>query len=29
MQQCCIAHARAPGFETYTTGWHSFLIYEF
>ena len=28
MQQCCVAHARAPGFETYTTGWHSFLIYE-
>lgn len=29
MQKVCIAHARAPGFETYTTGWHSILIYEF
>ncbi|MDB5310477.1 MAG: methyl-accepting chemotaxis sensory transducer [Gemmataceae bacterium] len=25
----CIAHARAPGFETYSTGWHSLLIYTF
>lgn len=24
--QCCIAHARAPGFETFTTGWHSLII---
>ena len=22
----CIAHARAPGFETYCTGWHSWII---
>ncbi|MEN0110095.1 MAG: methyl-accepting chemotaxis protein [Planctomycetota bacterium] len=25
-QRVCVAHARAPGFETYTTGWHSVLI---
>ncbi|MEM8865763.1 MAG: cache domain-containing protein [Planctomycetota bacterium] len=25
-QRCCIAHAQAPGFETYSTGWHSVLI---
>lgn len=25
-QRSCIAHARAPGFETYTTGWHSVII---
>jgi hypothetical protein len=24
--QCCVAHARAPGFETYTTGWFSLII---
>jgi len=24
--KCCIAHARAPGYETYTTGWHSLII---
>lgn len=29
LQQVCIAHARSPGFETYSTGWHSLLIYEF
>lgn len=23
---CCIAHAAAPGYETYTTGWHSLII---
>jgi hypothetical protein len=23
---CCFAHARAPGFETYSTGWHSVII---
>jgi hypothetical protein len=23
---CCFAHARAPGFETYSTGWHSLII---
>lgn len=23
---CCIAHAKAPGYETYTTGWHSLII---
>ncbi|MEM1304414.1 MAG: cache domain-containing protein, partial [Planctomycetota bacterium] len=22
----CVAHARAPGFETYSTGWHSVII---
>jgi hypothetical protein len=25
-QKCCIAHALAPGFETYSTGWHSLVI---
>jgi Methyl-accepting chemotaxis protein (MCP) signalling domain/Cache domain len=25
-QPCCVAHARAPGFETYTTGWFSLII---
>jgi hypothetical protein len=25
---CCIAHARSPGFETYATGWHSFILQE-
>lgn len=24
--RCCIAHARAPGFETYSTNWHSLII---
>ncbi len=24
----CMAHAKAPGFETYTTGWHSVIIQE-
>lgn len=28
-QRLCYAHARAPGFETYTTGWHSVLVYTF
>ncbi len=23
---CCIAHAQSPGFEGYTTGWHSVII---
>lgn len=23
---CCIAHAAAPGFETYSTGWYSIII---
>lgn len=23
---CCIAHATAPGYETYSTGWHSLMI---
>lgn len=23
---CCIAHAKAPGFETYSTGWYSLII---
>lgn len=27
-QRVCVAHARAPGFETYTTGWHSLLLYR-
>ena len=25
-QTACIAHAKAPGFETYSTGWHSLVI---
>lgn len=25
-KDCCLAHARAPGFETYSTGWHSVII---
>ncbi|MEM6329459.1 MAG: methyl-accepting chemotaxis protein [Planctomycetota bacterium] len=25
-KRCCIAHAQAPGFETYSTGWHSVII---
>lgn len=25
-KNCCIAHAMAPGYETYTTGWHSLII---
>jgi hypothetical protein len=25
-QECCIGFAKAPGFETYTTGWHSLVI---
>ena len=25
---CCIAHAQAPGFETYSTGWHSVILQE-
>ena len=25
-QPACIAHAQAPGFETYSTGWHSLVI---
>jgi hypothetical protein len=25
-QECCAAHARASGFETYTTGWFSLII---
>jgi hypothetical protein len=24
--KCCIGHATAPGYETYTTGWHSLII---
>jgi hypothetical protein len=23
---CCVAHAKAPGFETYSTGWYSLMI---
>lgn len=23
---CCIAHAQAPGFETYSTGWYSVIV---
>jgi hypothetical protein len=26
--ECVIAHALAPGFETYTTGWHSLIIQQ-
>ena len=25
-RKCCIGHAKAPGFETYTTGWYSLII---
>ena len=25
-RDCCIGYAKAPGFETYTTGWYSLLI---
>lgn len=25
-QPSCIAHAQAPGFETYSTGWHSLIV---
>ncbi len=25
-QKCCVAHARAPGFETYSTGWYSIIV---
>ena len=25
-KECCVAHARAPGFETYSTGWFSLII---
>ena len=25
-RRCCVAHARAPGFETYSTGWHSVIL---
>lgn len=25
-RQCCIAHAQSPGFETYSTDWHSLII---
>jgi hypothetical protein len=24
----CIAHARAPGYETYSTGWHSVILQQ-
>lgn len=27
--RCCIAHARSPGFETYSTGWHSVIMQTF
>jgi hypothetical protein len=27
-KDCCVAHALSPGFETYATGWHTFLIQE-
>ncbi|MEW6588761.1 MAG: chemotaxis protein, partial [Thermoproteota archaeon] len=23
---CCLAHAQSPGFEGYSTGWHSLII---
>ena len=25
-RECCIGFAKAPGFETYTTGWYSLVI---
>jgi hypothetical protein len=25
-KRCCVAHAQAPGFETYSTHWHSLVI---
>lgn len=25
-RHCCVAHARAPGYETYSTGWHSLIL---
>jgi hypothetical protein len=25
---CCVAHAFSPGFETYSTGWHSLIIQQ-
>ena len=25
-EKCCIAHATAPGYETYSTNWHSLII---
>ena len=25
-EDCCIAHAASPGYETYATGWHSLII---
>jgi hypothetical protein len=27
-KNCCVAHAQAPGFETYSTGWHSLVVQE-
>ncbi len=27
-KKCIVAHAAAPGFETYSTGWHSVIILE-
>jgi hypothetical protein len=27
-RRSCIAHARAPGYETYSTGWHSLILQE-
>ena len=27
-KKCIVAHAAAPGFETYSTGWHSLIILE-
>lgn len=27
-KHACVAHAQAPGFETYSTGWHSLVIQE-
>jgi methyl-accepting chemotaxis protein-like sensor/cache domain-containing protein len=25
-QECCVGHAKSPGFETYATGWYSLVI---
>lgn len=27
-KRSCVAHARAPGFETYSAGWHSVIVQE-
>lgn len=27
-KRCCVAHAKAPGYETYSTGWHSLIVQQ-